>query len=211
MTRDDVRTFQIDKSRKIYCGLSPKQENTNIIEIQIRKIGLDMNNCKDCSQFQMVGEESDVYLACRPGNYHVNIQGTASGCGISKIFIQLCLNEPKIHEVQYIANQAMNFQGTDWVRAHCKKIVYLDNLNKPSNLVSLYLEATILSQFKLTFIKLLDSSLQMYPINDVYKTKDLLKRYYGMGGMVNYDKVINDQGRQWFFCYPCEGNKCTIS
>ena len=209
MTRDDVRTFQIDKSRKIYCGLSPKQENTNIIEIQIRKIGLDMNNCKDCSQFEMVGEESDVYLACRPGNYHVNVQGPASGCGISKILIQLCLNEPKIHEVKYIGNQAMNFLGPDWVTAHCKKIVYVDNFKKPLNLVALYLEATILSKFKLTMMKLPNS--KMFPSNGAIKTKDLLKRYYGIGGMVKHNKVIKGWGRQWFFCYPCEGNKCKIS
>ena len=225
----EVRMFQIDISRKIYCRLNPNQEDKKIVEIKIRKIGPNSNNCKDCSRFEMDGEETDVYLSCKPGNYDVNVEGPASGCGISQILIQLCMNEPRIHEIKYNGNQAMklleadylelnnlNWLSVDWVKSNCKKIIYLDNLDKPLSLVSLYLKAAILSQFKLTLIKLLDS--KMYPSTGAIATKDLLKRYYGIGGVVKYYKVINVQGtfkglnvRQWFFCYPCEGNKCKIS
>ena len=120
------------------------------------------------------------------------------------MLIQLCLNEPDIHEVKHNGNQAMSLLQTDamnmkWVTSHCKKIVYITNLDKPLNVASQYLKAAILSKFKFTFIKLLDS--KMYPPSGAIKTKNLFKRYYGMGGIVKYDKVINIQGRQWFFCY----------
>ena len=102
-----------------------------------------------------------------------------------------------------------NALNVKWVKSHCKKIVYITNLDKPLNVALQYLKAAILSKFKFTFIRLLDS--KMYPSSGAMRIKDLIKRYYGMGGMVKHNQVIKGWVRQWFFCYPCEGNKCTIS
>ena len=206
-----IRTFKIDISKKIYCGEKPK-EGSKAIKIEIRKVGLNSNDCRDCSQFEMVGKERDVYLTCKPGYFHVNVKGPTVGCGISQILIQLCLNEPNIHEVKYNGNQAMRVLKIDnilRVSGICKKIVYMDDLVKPLNMASLYLKAAILGKFNFAFIKLLN--LNIFPSSGFIPTELLLEKYDGMGGMVNDDKIVNVEGTQWFFCRPCKANKCTIS
>ena len=167
----------------------------------------------------MVGKERDVYLTCKPGYFHVNVKGPTKGCGISQILIQLCLNEPNIHEVQYNGNQAVKIIETDdfgsffdlklMVNGLCKKIVFTRNLVKPLNMASLYLKAAILGKFNFAFIKLLN--LNTFPSSGFIPTELLLEKYDGMGGMVNNDKTVNVEGTQWFFCRPCKANKCTIS
>ena len=164
MIKGGTRFFRINKSRSIFCRLNAQQANQRMIEIQIRKSDLDLDGCQDCSQFTVVWEGSEVnypttiaHLFCKPGYYEVDIKATASGCGISQILIQLCLNEPDIHEVKHNGNQAMSLLQTDamnmkWVTSHCKKIVYITNLDKPLNVASQYLKAAILSKFKFTFI-----------------------------------------------------------
>ena len=112
------------------------------------------------------------------------------GCGISQILIQLCLNEPNIHEVQYNGNQALKILEADdfnWVNGNCKKIVYMRNLFKPLNMASIYLKAAILSKFDFAFIKLLN--LGKFPSRGFTPTEVLLEKYDGMGGMVNEDKM----------------------
>ena len=66
MKIDETRAFKIHISKKVYCGENPK-DGSKAIEIKIKKVRLNSNDCKDCSRFEMIGKEQDVYLTCKPG------------------------------------------------------------------------------------------------------------------------------------------------
>ena len=215
MKTGEIRLFKIDIFSIKNCGLKPTEDNPNLIEIKIRKAkrtGCD-DNVEGCRYFEMVDMESDVHLICKPGCIHeVKAGGLAQGCGISKLLIQLCLNEANIHQVNHDRNQAMNILRADdlattksWVKSNCEKIVYISNLPK-FYVGSLYLKSAISSNYDSAFIKLSDS--RIYPPEGATCTEELLNRYNGNGGMESNGNTVNVYQKPWFVCYPKEEIQC---
>ena len=215
MKTGEIRLFKITIFSIRNCGLKPTEDNPNMIEIRIRKAkrsGCD-DHVEGCRYFEMVDMESDVHLICKPGYIHeVKAEGLAQGCGISKLLIQLCLNEANIHQVNHDRNQAMNILRADdlahtktWVKSNCENIACFSDFPK-FYMGSLYLKSAISSNYDSAFIKLSDSSI--YPPEGPTCTEELLERYNGNGEMEHNGNTVNVYRVPWFVCYPKQGIRC---
>ena len=215
MKKNEERWFKIDIAAKFYCNLQPIPKDDYIMEISIRKDAMDANSGTDSYRFKMVGckncpwdQNSDIHIICNPGNYDLHVAETNRRCGIEQIMIRLCLNEAKIHQVNYKRNEAMITLKTfnankEWVKDMCQKIVYLPKLPEPFSLATINMQSAISSNFNWTFIKSSDS--MVYPGAKAVATEHLIDLYDGNGGILKDNKIVDIKEMNLFFClmkYP---------
>ena len=95
MQIDETRKFELDVSSKPNCGLSSEG---NIVEISIKKEKTQKD--PEEHKFSMLNYDNTVYVVCRAGYIpDLAVGGEAEDCGIGKVLMQLCLNEPKLHKI----------------------------------------------------------------------------------------------------------------
>jgi len=216
MQIDETRKFELDVSSKPNCGLS---REGNIVEISIKKEKTQKDPVEH--KFGMLNYEYTVYIVCRAGYIpDLAVGGEAEDCGIGKVLMQLCLNEPKLHKIsKKDKNNAMKeikheLQVTkleEWVKSKCSKILYLDMSVSPMTKAYVYFNSVLSSGFTDMFVKM--SNREIYPNEGPCSTKNLKERYTDEGTMVNGNDEVIVHGRKWFFCYPkipSSSSKCTI-
>ena len=231
MKLGEVRKFKIDKNIKKECGL-PGQ---GVIEIEIKKEKAKFSRF----QFTLVGNEKEAYLRCDDGYLTIlKTEGKAEKCGIGRIFTDLCMREPKLHEKSSI-NQAflklekyinmgekrnvmeekieMVRQLKEWAASHCSRFMFLWMVAQPRTGAHVYFNSAIASgfteMFMVTDFPKHNKELVFYPDDGPCEVKEIQGRYSDDGNMVDEDKKIDVGKWNWFFCKPKKSNdqsKCTI-
>ena len=231
MKIDESRKFELDVSSKPNCGLS---SDGNIVEISIKKEKTQKD--PEEHKFSMLNYEYIVYIVCRAGYIpDLAVGGEAEDCGIGKVLMQLCLNEPKLHKIsKKNKNNAMKeikheLQGCkidstcndatikkimkleEWVKSKCSKILYLDVSVSPMTKAYVYFNSALSSGFTDMFVKM--SNREIYPNEGPCSVQNLKERYTDDGTMVDGNDEVIVHGRKWFFCHPkipSSSSKCSI-
>lgn len=223
MKPNEIRKFEIDKTLEPKCQILPfiDDEDENRIEIDIKKMA-------DLQQFRLydnLGVNGKAYITCTGGFVsHMSVSGNARECGIGKIFMKLCLNEVKIHNVadnnKNRALEKLKEYATKppilpnarvmeyWVKSKCEKFIYLLMLVEPASVPHLYLNSAIESGFTKMFIALKS---EFYPKEGPFSVEALKQSVTDDGYMKNKDgtdvRTINNErvypfGKLGFFCKP---------